>query len=541
MTPIPSTTRFVKTGELSNGTPICKIYFPYNVEDVNRVRSLLDRKYHSEGRFWSSPVTLENLQNLSDWGFSIEPNLKTILERSKINLPELTPIHVPGLKGTLFPFQGTGVDWIEKKHGRALIADEMGLGKTIQALAYLQLHPELRPAIIVVPATLKLNWAKEAINWMTKPKIEILSGTTPYYTQGKIIILNYDIVSYWVECLQEIKPQVLVMDEIHSIKNNAAKRTKAVKTLAKGIPHIIGLSGTPIINRPVEAYNAISLIDPTVVTSYWSFVRRYCGAHKGRFGWEVNGATNTEELHQKLTSTIMLRRKKTDVLKDLPDKLYSFVPIALDNERDYLNAELDFIDWVRMTKGRAAAERASNAAVLAEIEGLKQLAVRGKLNQAIAWITDFLEADGKLVVFAVHKFVIDEIMNAFPGISVKIDGSVSSQERQDAVDRFQNNPNITLFVGNIQAAGVGITLTASSSVAFLELPWTPGALVQAEDRCHRIGQKDSVTIYYLLANNTIEDRIAKLLDSKRRILDAVLDGEVSEQSSLLSALMNEYQ
>jgi SWI/SNF-related matrix-associated actin-dependent regulator 1 of chromatin subfamily A len=331
------------------------------------------------------------------------------------------------------------------------------------------------------------------------------------------------------------------MDEIHYIKNNGARRTKATKLLAKGIPHVIGLSGTPIVNRPIEAYNAIKMIDPDLFTNGWEYAHRYCGARNNGYGWDFSGATNTEELHQKLVESIMIRRKKVDVLTDLPEKLYSFVPIELDNEKEYKAAEDDFIEFVHKTKGAVAAERASNAATLAEIEGLKQLAVKGKMAECIDWIKDFIEVDGKLVVFATHKFVIDSLMEAFPNISVKIDGSVTGEERQQSVDKFQNDSNIRLFVGNIKAAGVGITLTAASNVAFIELPWTPGDLVQAEDRCHRIGQKSSVNIHYLLSSGTIEERIARLLDKKRKVLDAVLDGKETEQESLLSELMKEFE
>ncbi len=412
---------------------------------------------------------------------------------------------------------------------------------TAQSLAYLQLHPELRPAIVVCPASLKLNWAKEANMWMTKPKIQILSGENPSVPLvGEIIIINYDVLPFWANALSKIKAKVLITDECHYYKNNAANRTKAVKKLGKSIPHVIALSGTPIINRPVEMFNALKFIDNMLFTNFWEYAQTYCNARHNGFGWDFSGSSNTEELHQKLTSSIMIRRKKADVLKDLPDKMYSFVPMELDNERDYRRAENDFIGYIKDTKGAAAASKASNAEILAQIETLKQLAVKGSLKQAIEWIENFIETDGKLVVFAVHKFVIDALMEAFPGIAVKIDGSISNENRQKSVEEFQNNDKIRLFFGNIQAAGVGITLTAASKVAILEFPWSPGALDQAIDRVHRIGQKDSVTAYYLVAPGTIVEKIAYMLDSKRKVLDAVLDGKVTEEDSLLSEIMNEY-
>lgn len=520
-----------------------KIEFPYSPETIGLVKSLPDRRFHGESRdkYWSAPLSIEAVEKLLDWGFVIDEDLRRFLDKSKVKVSDLKETSVIGLKGQLFPFQSIGVSFIEARNGRAIIGDEMGLGKTVQALAWLQMHPEKKPVVIVVPSSLKVNWAKEAEAWMTNPKVQILSGTNPNLPIiGEIIIINYDILPYWVDRLLKIRPQVLITDECHYFKNNSAKRTKAVKALGKNIPHVIALSGTPIVNRPVEFYNAIKLVDNTVVPDFFRYAQRYCGARHNGYGWDFSGATNTEELHQKLVSTIMIRRKKSDVLKELPDKIRAFLPMELSNEKEYRMAEANFIAFVRQQKGALAAARASNAQALAEIEGLKQLAVAGKLEQAIDWIRDFIEIDGKLVVFAVHKFVIDALMEAFGKVAVKIDGSVLLTDRDKAVEAFQKNPNIRLFVGNIKAAGVGLTLTAASNVAFLELPWTPGDLSQAEDRCHRIGQKDSVTIHYLLASNTIEERIARLIDKKRKILDQVLDGIHTEEDSMLSELMNEY-
>ena len=540
--PEPSPRRATLTTYQKSGEECIKIEFPFNHEDLDRIRSLSNRKFHAEPKLWTARVCIENIEKLDEWGFEMDEKFKEFLKKSKVHISQVSEIEVPGLKKTLYPFQKKGVAFIEAKDGRALIGDEMGLGKTAQALAWLQLHPEIRPVVIVVPASLKLNWAKEITMWMSSPGlVQILNGTTPSKLIGNIIIINYDILPNWIGALLHIKPKVLIIDEVHYVKNNGAKRTKAIKKLGKGIPHVIALSGTPIVNRPVEIYNAVKLIDSSVLPSFWEYGQKYCGAKHNGFGWDFSGATNTEELHEVLTHTLMIRRKKVDVLPDLPEKVRAFIPMELDNQSLYNKAEDDFISFVKDRKGKAAAERASNAQALAEIEGLKQLAVQGKLKQCIIWIQDFLALDEKLVIFAVHKFVIDALMKAFPEVSVKVDGSVTGLGRQKAVDEFQSNPNMRLFIGNVKAAGVGITLTAASNVAFLELPWTPGEVSQAEDRTHRIGQKDSVTIHYLLAAGTIEEKVAKLIDKKRKVLDAVLDGKKTEGASLLFELMKEYE
>ncbi len=519
-----------------------KIMFPFDYDTLATVKSIPGRRFQGDKypKHWTAPLSKEAIKILKDAKFEIDPEITKSLED---NAPkEIKTIEIPTFKRTLFPYQKDGVAFIESRNGRALLGDEMGLGKTIQALAWLELHPEKRPAIIVCPAHLKINWAREAEAGLSKPDVEILQGKTPYQVKKDIVIINYDILSSWVEELQKSNPQVLIFDEGHYIKSNKAQRTKAVKKLAKKIPHVIALSGTPIVNRPIESWNMLQVINKTVFPNYMEFARTYCDAKHNGFGWDFSGASNKEKLHQILTDTVMIRRKKADVLPELPDKLFSFIPMEMDNEKEYFKAEMNFIRFLKDTKGEEAAQKAGQAEHLVKIEALKQLAVKGKMKQAIQWIRDFLETNGnKLVVFAVHKVVVDALMDEFKDIAVKVDGSLSGTQRDESVQAFQNNPDVKLFVGNIQAAGTGLTLTAASAVAFLELPWTPGELVQAEDRCHRIGQKDTVNIYYLLADNTIEAEIATLLDEKKKVLEAILDGKEVEETQLLTELIKKYK
>jgi SWI/SNF-related matrix-associated actin-dependent regulator 1 of chromatin subfamily A len=534
------TKNIASIAENNKGEKVVKITFEYEITLLNKVRELPGRLWHPADKCWSAPLHEETVNKLKSWGFLIDSKLQDhLLQNNKVT-KEIVINGIPELKGTLRPFQTLGVAFIENKNGRCLIADEMGLGKTIQSIGYISLHRDKTPVIVVCPASLKLNWEREMENWLTNPKTEVLSGTTPYKTKGGILIINYDIVFAWVEELKKLKPQIIILDESHSIKSSATRRTKAVKKLCKDVPHIIALSGTPIVNRPIEIYNTLQILDKNLFPHYLNFTRRYCDAHNNGFGIDVNGASHTDELHNTLTSTVMLRRKKADVLKELPDKIYSFVPLALDNTEEYREAEKDFIAYVRREKGIEAAQRIKSVEALAKIEGLKQLAVKGKLTEAIEWIKNFLESDNKLVVFCTHKFVIDKLMEEFKHIAVKIDGSVTIPDRQRSVDIFQHNPKCKLFVGNIQAAGTGINLQIASNVVFLELPWHSGHVSQAEDRCHRIGQKDSVNVHFLLAKNTIEEKIAKLIDSKRKITDSVLDGKKTEQENLLYEIMKSY-
>ena len=548
-----------------------EIRYDFTWELLNLVKTIPGRRFRNDkGKYWVAPVSGEAIRILKEGGFQIDQAaIKAAGNGSGGQATTMTraprKITINPLKKSLFPYQADGVEFVERKHGRALIGDEMGLGKTIQALAYLNNHPELRPAIILCPATLKLNWEREIYETLPgKQNVQVLKGTSPYPITGEIIIINYDILpnkyktevdpmtgkkvkkelarTGWVDFLIDLKPKVLVFDEAHYIKSSSALRTKATRKLSKEIPKIIALTGTPIVNRPVEGFNIVQIINRHVFPNFMNFARRYCDAKHNGFGWDFSGASNKEELHHILTRTIMIRRKKADVLPDLPDKLYSYIPVELDNAREYKRAERDFINWLAGEKGKEAAVKAKMAEHLVKIEALKQIAVKGKMDQATEWIRDFLDQNGnKLIVFATHKYAIDHLMKEFKGVAVKIDGTTPTAQREASVRAFQNDPGIKLFVGNIKAAGVGITLTAASSVAFLELPWTPGDLAQAEDRAHRIGQKDTVNVYYLLASGTIEETIAALLDDKRKVLDAVLDGKEADETQLLTELIKRYQ
>lgn len=537
MKPYPIQIKTAKLTELKNGDYAVLIKFPWTNETLNQVKSVPGRIYFPDGKFWTCPLKIENLETLKKFGFQLDSALqKFIVDSRNKNLN-----HLKNLPDELFPYQKIGVEFIEKNNGRALIADEQGLGKTCQALTWLKIHPELFPVIIVCPASVKFNWAREAKKWLPNPDLQIISGTQIYDPSKKIIIINYDIVKNWLEKLIEIGPKVLILDEIQALKSNSTERTKSIKKLAKGVKHVIGLSGTPILNRPIEIHNAVNLIDPYIFPSQWKFAMRYCGAKHNGFGWNFNGNSNTSELYEILTGSLMIRRLKKDVLPELPEKIFSILPFEINNREKYTEAENDFIQFIRKTKGEQAAERVSNAEVITKIEGLKQIAVDGKILQIIDWINEFLETDEKLIIFGVHKFILDYISKEYKNISVKIDGSTPPLERQKNVDLFQSDPAIKIFIGNIKAAGVGINLTAASNILFLELPWTPAELSQAWDRGHRIGQVKNVMIYQSIAINTIEEKIAELIDKKRIVLDAVLDGIETDTNSLLTELINNYK
>ena len=481
-------------------------------------------------------------------------------------------LEIPGLKGTLMPFQKEGVAFIESRHGRALLADDMGLGKTIQAIAYTQLHKDEYPVVIISPSAMKYKWAEEFATW-TDATIFVLFGSpskqsTPfddiylYREAGEpvVVILNYDIIAPrttkkgkgkkakkviksfgWKDILKLTKPKMVILDEAHYIKNPTAARTVAIKSLATGVPKILALTGTPILSRPMEIYTVVKLIQPDLFGSKRDFGLRYCNGQFNGYGWDFSGASNTDELNEILTKTIMIRRTKDQVLDQLPDKIRSVIPIHLPEkaQQEYYRAEEEFVLWLA-ERDYKKAMKAKKAQRMVKVGELRRFVAEAKLDQTFSWIDDFLESDRKLVVFAHHRKILKAIHERYKRKSVLLIGGMTGKQAQEAVQKFQEDDKIKLFVGSIRAAGVGITLTSASDVLFVELPWTPADLEQAEDRVHRIGQKGSVTIYYLIAKNTLEENIAKLLQKKKKIFSQVVDGKFSSvQDFILDAVVTD--
>lgn len=499
-------------------------------DTLAKIKALPERKWMPDdpGKPWIIPIryaadiikmfpTARVSQKLTDLA-------KGQSELSEMSRKSSSDFDVPGLKLPLLPFQRAGVEFLEKANGRAILGDSMGLGKTPQTLAYLQLHPEMRPAIIVVPASLKINWQREITRFMsTDDRVSILSGTKAHDLDligASIYIINYDILESWLDKIIVAKPQVVVYDEAHYMKNRKSIRNHAGKKLSKVTPKTICLTGTPITNRPAELWPLLNMVDPVAWPNFFKFAQHYCNASQTGFGWDFNGASNLDDLHERIKPW-MVRRQKSEVLKELPDKRHATVVIEFD-ERQRQNYNAVLSGAINVIRNTQASHNPVN--VLAEIERAKQATIYGKLTAAIAWVENFLDTNGKLVVFCTHQFVVDALMEHFGEIAVKVTGEITGQQRQDAVDKFQNDDTCRLFVGNIKAAGVGLTLTAASDVAFIEYPWTPGDLTQAIDRTHRIGQTESVTVWYLVADGTIEEEIVNLLQAKAQIIGQAIDG-----------------
>jgi SWI/SNF-related matrix-associated actin-dependent regulator of chromatin subfamily A-like protein 1 len=496
----------------------------------------------AEGEVWIDPEALELLQEIREQ------------HAEAVGLVELSAatdavLEIPGLGGELKPFQRAGVCYLLAQR-RAFLADEQGLGKTIEALATLEAAGAY-PAIVVCPASLKLNWLHELRRWLPERSVQTLKGNGggEEIPEADVTIVNYDILPPRLDELLALEPQALVLDESHYCKNASAKRTQAVQRLSSQMHResiVLALTGTPVVNRPTELISQLRILG-----------RLEDFGSGAKFGERFRGPDAHLRLHWHLRARCFVRRLKVDVLPQLPAKTRAVVPVELDNEAEYRLAERDLVAWLRsqpLDLGELDAKVAAalRAERLVRLNALKVLAARGKLHAALTWIHDFCSSGERLVVFAHHREIQRAVLEHFPS-ALHILGADSHLARDAAVQAFQapdedkdgdgdgrdSRKNNQLIVCSIEAAGHGLTLTRASNVVFLELDWTPAKHDQAEDRCHRIGQQDAVNAYYLLAADTVDETISALLERKRAVIGAVTDGREEDEEGVVDALVRD--
>lgn len=441
----------------------------------------------------------------------------------------------------LYPYQKEGIQQIQKFGGRVLLADEMGLGKTIQTLHWIRKHKKT-PALVVCPASLKWNWRQEILKMGGKPII--LEGTRAKTIHRKtnrdIIIINYDILDAWADKIKAIRPKAIVLDEAHYVKNASAQRSKAAWKICQKTPHVLCLTGTPLTSRLSELWNVLRMCVPDLFPSYPQYAKRYCNrrlkVYRGRRHWDDSGAKNVRELHKTLKSHCMIRRLKKDVLHELPEKIQQVIPIQITKNKEYQAFVEEFQSWVKRNKGEILTRKRTQA--LTHMGELRRLIARLKLPQIYEHIDIALQNTDKILVFAVHQKIVQAIHQRYKRLSVCLYGKTPMQDRPRIVTAFQTNKRIRLFVGNVQAAGVGLNLTKAGLVIFAEADYLPATMTQATDRAHRIGQKKSVLVQYLVATNTIEEKMYELLKKKQRVIGNVLDdGKTSHDLDIKSELL----
>lgn len=481
-------------------------------------------------------------------------------------------------KFELYPFQKEGVERMLNMNSNILLADEMGLGKTPQASNYLHNKKDSFPVLIVSPASLKENWKKEIKTWTGKDAY-IIDGKKPekfskeFLLKYPVLIINYDIlaeenkeekekemearkraremkyirrkkeieVNGWCDELLKIGFKTIIADEVQYISGAETIRSRAMKKISFALPDSkkIFISGTPYETKTAQFYTCLHILDPDDFSNEYKYKMRYCDPIKSYWGWKFEGLSNADELHR-IISKFMIRRLKKDVLKDLPPKIRSIIPMKIKpaDRRIYDDADRE-LELAIINKEKNA---------LSKLEALKQSSFKAKINSMIDWIKEYLEIHEKLVVFIWHRESCEILKNEFKNTYVSITGETPVKERDVAVQKFQNDSKIKLFIGQIKSAGVGLTLTKSSAVAFLEFGTTAPGMEQAEDRVHRIGQKaDSVLAYYLVMENSIDEQIMEVLNRRNKDLKKVMNNEDEDlfepkkELEFSQLILNEYK
>ena len=559
------------------------VQFPYNKELIDEIKSIPGRKYRPNDRGWEIPEaflptaaemirphypniadtindyftltsdgpTLEDMSTAKVEEDLSESDSLKILEdiRERLNTPS-----------PLYSYQELAVAFLEARIGTrgALIGDQPGLGKTIEALAFCSLHPQVNPILVVTQASIKRNWYREVEKWLPGTSIQIIDqGKDKVASDADVVIVNYDLI--WRANIEKQllarEFQIVIFDEVTYLKERSAKRTKAARKLGKAAEFTIGLSGTPILNRPIEFYTFLNMISPKQFSSQFQFGMRYCNGYHNGFGYTFKGASRVSELRQ-LIHPLMIRRRKDEVLTELPEKSRQNIYIDMPGSyfQNYRAAELDLVQSLKSLSPDAeenddASQEYENKRMwlLSKLNFLRHLVGLAKAEAAEEIITNFVDSGEKLVVFGHHHDVMDAMDTYLTKKKighVKVDGRTPNQDRQALIDRFQEEDDCMVFLAST-AMGMGVTLTAASNALFVERQWTPGMEEQMEDRIHRIGQNRGVFIHYMQVENSIDAKMAKLVEYKRDVLAAVLDGEKQRDrgesiiNELLSDLSNQ--
>ena len=520
---------------------------------IDKISSLSSKAWYGENEneviIEDSTDSIKQLKLLMD-RFPLEILSKTVWQRKIVKTyapkPTLPPIKhklkraKPGeqFRGKLMNFQKEGLDFLLKSSGNALLADEMGLGKTVQTLSYVSTEKQTFPVLIVAPLVTLNNWEREIEKFLKKKSRNgrILESNSPSVTlirTGKskelpktdIYVINYELLLKRSDDLEQVGIRTIVCDEVHNLRSKTTQKYKAVKKLAAlpTVQYRIGLSGTPIYNRGSEIWPIIDILKPGLLGSFKEFCEYFCYVNdKGK---AIVLENKRASLRNELQKHVMLRRKKADVLKELKDKVRYKEVIASDT--DYYLEELDKI-WKKLEdeQKEAQTEFSKSASYHRAIQSERQIAGVAKLPHVINFVKNIMEIEESVVVFCHHKVIhklLHESLQEFSPVSII--GGQTDSTRQDQIDKFQKGES-KLMIAGIRAGNVGINLTKAKYVIFAELDWSPAIHRQAEDRLHRIGQKNTVFAYYLIGNGTLDDHVASILVDKSYEIDAIMDETV---------------
>ena len=493
-----------------------QIWFPFSYQTLGLVRDIPDASFDRPNKYWWTPATPFHadkvIETLGSDRFYIGEDVYKLAQGEK-KVPEFP------IDKRLYDYQKAGVKFIVKTGGRAVLADAMGLGKTIIALAFVNIGRG--KTLVVSPANVIWKWKAEVGKWTDMSGEVIVTSKEPLPT-ADVHICSYDIMKRRADELAKIPYDTVIFDECHSIKSYKAQRTKAANSIiGSGIPHAMYLSGTPFLNRPDELFTVLNMLDPLSFPTFTKFAKRYLGAFWDDYDkqWYFpNTLTNMEELRERL-KTVMIRRTKQEVLPELPDKVRTIVPV-----------DIPMAEYNAVRKELRGKVNRANALVM--MTALRQVVGREKVKPAVSLVEDLLQDDEQVVIFVHHKEVAGAMRSALSEYKVgMIVGDTSPKVRQRVVDEFLNKD---LDIVIISVAGAeGIDLYSASNIVFVEREWVPAKEEQAEDRLHRIGQKNSVTCYYIAARNTIDERLAKIVQTKRETF-----GQVVSQDEIVTEILD---
>lgn len=438
------------------------------------------------------------------------------------------------LVSKLYPFQIDGIKFVLSRHGRALIGDEMGCGKTIEAIISAFAYIEEWPLLVICPASIKLNWRDEFLKWLPelhRKDFIILDSKKNSNAQAKVWIVSYSMANSLESFFKSKCFQVIIADECHYLKNFSAKRTKTIVPMLQRSKRVLLLSGTPVISRPSELYNLLTAIRPDVFRSFKDFANRYCEPKTYMNHVDYSGCSNMKELYTLLSSTVMIRRLKADVLTQLPSKVRQKIEIPVNTQ----NCK-EIRKIYSEIRNNQSGVSLSPSEINKFMSQAYMLTAKAKIKGVTDYITYLIENECKFIIFAHHLDMLDAIQDQAVKLKVgyiRIDGSTSIEKRAKAVYEFQNNKECLIGILSILAAGVGITLTAAATVVIAEMAWSPGVMIQAEDRAHRIGQNKSVNIHYLFGPATLDEYIWPKIHSKLTIITGTLDNNINSATESL--------
>lgn len=541
------------------------ISFPYHpmlVTCVKRIPSVakdIKKAYLSDEKAWKvEPQDESYVKIMADWAVNYGYCSRKQWRESTRNLndysiPEMPKLEVPhGLLLEPYDYQKEGIAYA-LKYKRCIFGDQPGLGKTLQAIGTVTIAKSY-PCLVICPAALKINWQREFKKFAGKQALILddrNKGSWQRFIETKccdIFITNYEsLKKFFVLRVKddsrftmksiEFDPRIslfrsVIIDESHKCKSTKTQQSKFVEGICKGKEYILELTGTPVVNDNTDLIQQLKIMGRLEdFGGYKFYVDRYCDGLKK--------SSNLKELNWRLWNTCFFRREKSKVLTQLPDKSRQYIEVDISNRREYEKAENDLIQYLKDYKNASDEKiaKAMRGEVMVRMGILKSISARGKIKVFSEFIHDVIDGGEKLIVFAYLKDVVHELKKLFPD-AVLVTGDENPAQKQMSVDRFQNDPNCKLIILNYKSGGTGLTLTASSRVAFIEFPWTFSDCEQAEDRAHRNGQKNNVNCYYYLGKDTIDRYMYDVIQTKKSIANGVTGTDDVVKENMVDMAMN---